>query len=782
MPLDLTLLPLYRINGQEQGNLPGLLALMPPPNAARGRERDHLIVYLLLAGNASFSTSEYLQLAQDVGNAFYQFPGALTSAMRAAADNLNKTLLERNVESGAQGQFAVGWLTLAALRDSQCTLSLSGPVHAYWFGKNETRHIHEPAVSGKGLGSSQTPHIHYAQLNLSVGNRLLFVGRAPEEWSSALDDPTPSSLDATRRRLRTLTSADLNAVLMQTTEGRGILHLLDGMGEAKELKTEDKPAQPSPDPQPNPPRGDESASAHVVQPAAYQTESHTNPLVSLPRNTGARDFPSSIPRITTPSEPEPEEEAQEEVRDVETPSAPKPAPPPKVRRHERPEWTRQTAKVIALLIQGTRRALTALGGQLKIFIPRLLPTSESNDPLSISTAMMFFISLLVPLIVVTVASVVYLRYGRSLQYEAYLRQAQEMRAQAVALTDPIAQRKSWENVLLNVDIANSHRQTSETLALRQEAEINLDKLLGISRLQFSPAFSNNLGIDISRMAASEFDLFLLNAANGEVLRAQPTSNGRGFLLDTAFACKPGQYGNYTVGPLVDILALPPLNSINASLLGIDATGNLLYCSPGQVAQAIPLPTPDTNWGRVTGFALEGGNLYVLDAPARAVWVYTGKDGTFIDRPYFFFGGQTPEKQDVIDLAVSGDDLFMLHADGHLSTCFYSRIEAKPTQCQDPSVLKNPFAAYQDIDLFGAAHFTQILFAMPPDSSILLLDADSQGILRFSPRELELQNQFRPATHTEYPVQPGPVAAMTIALNHVVYIAVDGQVYFSTNMP
>ena len=59
MPLDLTITPLYRINGQDAANLPGLLALAPPPNAARGRERDHLIVYLLLAGTATFSTRIY---------------------------------------------------------------------------------------------------------------------------------------------------------------------------------------------------------------------------------------------------------------------------------------------------------------------------------------------------------------------------------------------------------------------------------------------------------------------------------------------------------------------------------------------------------------------------------------------------------------------------------------------------------------------------------------------------------------------------------------------------
>jgi hypothetical protein len=395
---------------------------------------------------------------------------------------------------------------------------------------------------------------------------------------------------------------------------------------------------------------------------------------------------------------------------------------------------------------------------------------------------MMFMAVLVPLMVVTIASVVYLRYGRSQQYDTYLGQAQEMKAQALTLSDPVEQRKAWENVLLNVDIAESHRETSETISLRHEAESNLDKLLGITRLQFNPAFSSNLGIEVSRMAASEFDLFLLNAASGEALRAQPATSGGGYQLDTTFNCKPGVYGNYTVGPLVDILALPSLKSVNATLLGIDASGNLLYCAPGQIAQAIPLPVPDTNWGRVTAFALENGNLYVLDAPARAVWVYNGKDGTFIDQPYFFFGGQTPEKQDVIDLAIAGDNLYMLHSDGHLSTCSYSRIESVPTRCQDPTPLINPFAAYQDVNLFASAHFTQMLFNAQPDQSILLLDADSQGVLRFTPRSLELQNQFRPTTGVTNPIPSGPVGAITVSPNHVMFLSVKEQVYFATDMP
>jgi hypothetical protein len=286
------------------------------------------------------------------------------------------------------------------------------------------------------------------------------------------------------------------------------------------------------------------------------------------------------------------------------------------------------------------------------------------------------------------------------------------------------------------------------------------------------------------MAVSETDIFLLDAKTGEILRAQPSPNGRGFQLDTTFICKPGDYGNYKVGALVDILTLPVLNTVNATLLGIDAMGNLLYCAPGQVAQAIPLLPPDTNWGRVTAFTMSNGNLYVLDASKRAVWVYTGKDGRFVDNPYFFFRELTPEKQDVIDLVIFGDDLYMLHADGHISTSTYTRIETQKSRYTDPVSLVNPFPAYQDMDLFSNANFTQMIPAALPDQSILMLDADAQSVFRFTPRPqtLELQNQFRPTLGDTNPVPAGTVGAVAVSPSHALYLAVGGQVYFATNMP
>ena len=161
---------------------------------------------------------------------------------------------------------------------------------------------------------------------------------------------------------------------------------------------------------------------------------------------------------------------------------------------------------------------------------------------------------------------------------------------------------------------------------------------------------------------------------------------------------------------------------------------------------------------------------------------SGKDGTFVDRPYFFFGSQIPALDDAIDLAVNGDDLYILHSDGHLSTCSYSRIETVPTRCVDPAPLVNPLPAYRDVDLFSEAHFTQMMFTAAPDSSLLLLDSDSQGVFRFAPRSLELEGQLRPLAGRDNPLPQGAVGAMTLSPNHVLYFSLQDRIYFATDSP
>jgi hypothetical protein len=456
----------------------------------------------------------------------------------------------------------------------------------------------------------------------------------------------------------------------------------------------------------------------------------------------------------------------------------------KVLANAHAEATRQMAKAAVGGIKSGRRLNERLRDAFGKFLPRLLPGASPNQSFSVPTYAMVFMAVVIPVLVVTIASVVYLRFGQSVQYDELYLEALNQRALATGETDPVRQRMAWENVLATLDRADTYRQTAESGAVRADAQANLDQLNGVLRLEFIPAFPNGLSgsAKISHLAASESELYMLDAERGNILHASFT--GRSLALDSTFNCQPGAHGGYQVGMLVDILALPKVNAVGATVLGIDATGTLLYCAPGQVPQAIPLPSlPNTNWGRITAFALDNGNLYVLDSLSRAVWVFIGKDSSFTDTPYFYFGNQIPDSIDnAIDMAVSGDDLYMLHADGHLSTCTFSRISETPTRGVDPAPRLDNFPARQGMDIFAEAHFTQMTLTNPPNPVVLLLDSDNQRVYRLSPRSLELQNLVTGFAGKDDPFQAGPVGALAVSPNYVLYLAIGNQIYFATNLP
>jgi hypothetical protein len=383
--------------------------------------------------------------------------------------------------------------------------------------------------------------------------------------------------------------------------------------------------------------------AHIVQPSAYAIPPQPDSSSSFSKNEmpagNTRDFPSSIPRAKPVEQPVVVEETM--VENDSTAQPVEPAPPPgrarrrRLRSNASVAATRQIAKTMVGGIQTGRRVNERIGGFLQKFLPRLLPGSDANQPFSLPTYALIFIAVVIPVTVVTVASIVYLRFGQSIQYDELFAQANNAKTQAVSESDPVRQRDAWIRTINYLNDADKYRETEESKQLRTEAQFQLDILMGVIRLEFTPAFPNGLGnaTQISRMAANESDLFMLAGEAGKILHASFT--GKSLELDTAFSCQPGTYGGYQVGPMIDLLALPKVNALNASVLGIDATGTLLYCSPDQVPQAIPLPAlPNTNWGRITSFALDSGNLYVLDAETRAVWVFVGKDSTFVDSPYF----------------------------------------------------------------------------------------------------------------------------------------------------
>jgi hypothetical protein len=270
------------------------------------------------------------------------------------------------------------------------------------------------------------------------------------------------------------------------------------------------------------------------------------------------------------------------------------------------------------------------------------------------------------------------------------------------------------------------------------------------------------------MVATTSDLYMLNAEQGNVLHAILT--GRGFEIDPNFQCGPTN-GPVDVGPLVDIAELPPGSFENASLLAMDANGNLLYCVIGSQPYSAAMAPPNTGFGVPTAMTLDRNDLYILDPEVNAVWVYRNLEVS--QQPRLYFGDDIPPMDDTIDLAAYNADLYLLHADGHMTKCTYSGLAESPTRCDDPY----PYSDNRPGKIHGPyiedTIFSQIYFLSFPERSIYLLEPQNQAIYYFSVL-LNLQCQYKPKD----PIAEGDATAFSISPNRTAFIAIRNYVYYA----
>ena len=412
--------------------------------------------------------------------------------------------------------------------------------------------------------------------------------------------------------------------------------------------------------------------------------------------------------------------------------------------------------------------LGGIGRSLGRLLRNILP---DESVLHLPPSVMIFFALAVPVILSTIGVMVYTQRGRAAQYQVYYEQALSAAEVAAQQTEPDALRQSWGDVLVTLDKAEYYQQTEQAQALRLQAQQALDRLDVIERLIFQPAVIDGLGdtFQVAGLVASESDLYILNGAQGSVLRAIFTSNG--YRIDSEFQCGP-TYGPTIVGPLVDIVALPKGSVENASLLGMDASGNILYCIPGgEQPLTASLAPPNTGFGAPIAFDLDMGDLYLLDPDVNAVWIYRNMETR--QQPRLFFGDDIPPMQDVIDLAVNNDDLYLLHSDGHVTQCTYSGLVESPTRCEDPFPFSDPRPGRDSGRVIADALFNKLYFSPPPDPSIYMLDPNNQAIYHFSVR-LALQRQYR-----AFEALPeGPATAFALSPNRLVFIAIGSEIYYA----
>ena len=729
--MDLNIYPLARQNDHDLHELAGVHAAIPPRRPARGRAPDRLILHFALEGGALFSSEQSKQILERLAQIYYKTGGSVTAAMRTVAETLNQQLLDRNLREAGSGRQFVGLLSIVVLREERAFIAQAGPMHAYLITAGEIKHIHDPALARRGLGIARTAPLFYSQVELSVDDILLLSAQSPTGWSEeALQSLVAQGPDNLHQRILAISGPNLEAALIQVRSGPGKIY---------QLKPKTTPV----------PTVVESAASEqaFLQPAAEEAAPGG---ISGPAELIAEPDLEVAPPEEDILEPEmrPEiEEIQEPVHPTRRQYAPAPtrqsapgsATPPQVR--ERPKGG-LASRALARIGGAFWTTLGSLASGVSSLLRRMLP---DESIFTLPGPVMALIAVTIPLVVVSAATVVYFRRGRAAQFEIYYAQAMQAAGYAQAQTDPQARQQAWASVLTYLDQADQYQSSQDSVNLRASALRDLDALDLTTRLAFQPAIAGEIPADaqITRITASEEELYLLNATDGSVLRAFAVA--RGYELDPSYQCGPGLVGSQDAGPVVDIGLLSNNSAGEATLLGMDANGYTLMCQAGKPPIFTPMAPPATGWGKPQAFTLSLDGTYVLDPQVNAVWIYWNND--LSQPPQLFFSEEVPAMANVIDLAVDGNDLFLLHADGRMTQCTFSELEVSPTRCVDPLPYTDTRPGREGQAFASPPAFTQILATQPPDPSLLILEPERQSIYLFSLR-LTFQRQYRPE------IQPG----------------------------
>ncbi len=804
---DLNLLPLKMTGGMEQAEVPGLLIASPPRRRERSRSGDVLIVLFTLPGDLLTATTRQ-ELQQHLVTAYFRSRGTVTSALRAAIGELNNNLLRRNLRT-REGAMQ-GLLNVAVLRRDMLTLAHVGMTQSFLLRAGAVQRLNEADNSGVGLGVSRTYGLRFSQVRIQPGDMLVLASNQPPAWKTdALEEAARLPLDQARARLLSLAGSDVEGALTLFKPGAGTVTEIKPYaaasapaGERRSRRARrSEPRTPETAPRPEPPTETLEAPEPALYPAQVEFQSFQNKPADPPVEPEAPEADLEQPPaertegVYLSGAPDPTPAAPP----LDPPSRPVPQRP--LRQFERPPEERPARKPLALpgfdlrkrlatLWRAGRRAGRRVDRGSKAFAGRLLPGAPGQQQLS--PALMLFMAVAVPIVVVAIAATIYLYApnGRSEQQQAYLDQAMQYAAQAERDDNEVLKRNSWGQVLYWLDEADRFGQTGAAADLRKQARTALDAMDGITRMDLQPVisggFDSNLHFD--HMAASPTDVYLLDSGQGRILHMSMT--GSGYQLDPRFDCGPGlisqmQFGEdpvnqVQVGPLLDLVLLPPGNAYQANVMGIDASGNLIYCKPGGLPQAAALPAPDTGWGTINNLTVDQGLLYILDKQNNRIWVYVGTDFKFENDPRLYFDNVVPELGDVASIAVNGEDMFLLHDTGQMTNCTFRQFSGDQTRCTNGVAYgdSRPGRDPNDQVSFTEAKFVSMQVTRAPDSSLYMLDASSASVYHFSLR-LNLQNQYRSDTGASGTLPSSPPTAFAVTTARVILVAFDSQVYYGS---
>jgi hypothetical protein len=741
---------------------PGFLVMLPPKKPARGRENDILILNFKLTGKSSITDAGLKTWLENKATAYHNSSGTVTSGMRTVFEDINEDLLQRNSKFAKQNGQISGSLQLMVLKKEVLYLAVFGTGSGFLVTKNEVEHIIDDENGGKGLGLAQSINIRFSQSNVETSNVLLFANDPPETWTKeSLIDGQGLSNEGLYRRLFATGIGQAQGVMIRFREGTGKVVMLKPR--TSELPTGEEETPKSRD--------------AIVTPVPIIGKPIT-PEVSIP---GEKSVPDVKPFIT---------EAQRISHRPQNPASmteAKLAPEPVARPVREPQSTMnlplpKTEDVKAAVGGALRKGAQVKGKTetwLRTAMQKILP-GAADQPLKFPKALLVFIAVAVPVIIVAIAASLYIRNGRNSLFDGYMAEAQQLAARAEGqVGDDASKLASLQESIYWLDKADQYGTSDQSTQLRQTVQTQLDDLQGITRINLIPAISTVLpkGTNIGQLAISGTDLYALDSTSGTVLRF--FQSGSEYQQDTAFDCGPSATSPLvTIGSIVDMIPISTNNTYGASLLAIDSQGKLEYCVAGESGYVVSLAAPDMGWVGISSISLNQGNLYVMDVRGNAVYRFEGSGNQFPDKPTLFFDEVIPSLAQAIDIEVIGYELYILRSNGEMVECTYSPIkDMKSTECEDPAIFNdNRGGQTVKTSTFAGASFTQMHMTLAPDSSLYLLDTAGKTVYHLSYAR-NLQGVLHPRMTDGENIDKYSPTAFAVSNTRQVFMAFGSLIYY-----
>ncbi len=758
---NLEIQPIHLRGGRFEQTLPGLITLAPPRKCARGREADQLVALVDLRGKTSITQQALTDWMLKKAALFYNTPGSTTNALRMMAESINNELLDRNLKVADGGSQVNGSLCLVVLRKDMVYSLVIGQGHVFILDGEAVIEVEDHENHPRGLGVNQSLTCVFSQSGISSGGAVLLAPTPNPQWTpSMLAGGGTLPVDALSRRLLSQHPSDVRAALV---------HLADGSGKIATLSIAQDTLPDEMTIIPTAEAAQQREAERDIQPA----------LIDLPEPIVA-PIQERVPEVISP--PAKPKTSKPETSAVAAKMQQEKAPRHKMTPRERRKAAEKTAldrEQLKAQVGSYVDAVDNVQEKVQRGSASLFSKLFAGDG-GVPRTLLLLFAIVVPLVVVAVAGSVYIRKGRTQQFNYYFQQGQQYAIQADAQKeDEIMYLFNLQASVMYLEKASEFGQTAESIALHTAVQAQLDAIQGVVRLELGSFNTADVlgNVDISQMVATTNDLYLLDDISGKAMRY--TLSGNAYVKDNNFDCGPNPDNPLnSIGKLVDILPLPVGNSFGATLFAIDAYGNIEFCIPGKSGTITSLIAPDAGWQGIKAITMYQNYLYVLDPGNNGVFVYPGKGILFEDKPALFFDNVIPSLESAIDIEVNADELYILRANGEMVECTYSHLkDYKLTECMDPAPYSDMRSGSEPQAInFPDSQFVQMRLTPAPDSSIYLLDTHGSSLFHFS-LQRNLQKIIQPVFSDPGYRPKGAAGSVAISPGKLAFLAFGNQIYY-----